>query len=172
MDISGVQTWGFVGTKQKLTQFRYIKMIITKVNGANMMQFSELGFRDSSDNNFTFPASMIATSSMPPYAASETVDKLFDGNTSTKLCISFPSGSTEEVTIDLGEGNYLDITQYPYYYWCSGNDQASRDPETWKLYGANQSDFSDKVLLDDVKYLRNCSGRSVEAYCAKMMSDG
>lgn len=156
---------------QQVTQFRYIKMSITKVNGANMLQFSELGFRDSEGNNFTFPASMTATSSMPAYTASETVDKLFDGNTSTKLCISFPSGSTEEVTIDLGEGNYLDINEYMYYYWCSANDQASRDPETWKLYGANQSDFSDKVVLDDVKYLRNCSGRSVEAYCAKMVND-
>lgn len=135
-----------------ITKFRYVKWRITSIWGNQYFQVSELGFSDTSENKMTMPVGYSATSSLPLLSI-YTIDNLFDGDTNTKIVTEFHSGDVEDITIDFGNGNELDITQYPYYYWGSSDDDETyrgRTPLVWQFFGANESDFSDAVLLDEV----------------------
>lgn len=162
-----------VGGGEVVTQFRYIKWQITANGGQSHMQMSEFGFKDSNGNIMTLPSGYSASSSLPTVSANEGVDRLFDGSTDTKMTMSFPSGSVEDIVIDFGSGNSIDITEYPYYYWCSGVDDSQyvgRNPQSWKIYGANTSDFSDGVLLDEVAYITQTRVNKAVIYQGLMVS--
>ena len=155
-----------------VTRFRYLKWHITdNGNNNNVLQIAEVEFRDENGVAFTMPTGFTATSSMPPYVPEEDVYVLFDGTDKKLVILPWVSGtSVEDITIDLGEGNYLDIMEYPYFCWKSGNDDSQyfgRPPRVWQLYGANQSDFSDAVLLDDTTVPIN-SQNLVWAYRSRM----
>lgn len=153
------------------TTFRYLKWHITDNGGAEYMQVSEIGFKDSNDNKFTMPTGYIATSSLSPVVPADDAYVLFDGSMDTKLVLHWTSGtSVEDITIDLGANNCLDVTEYPYFYWCSSDDDSTyygRPPRIWTLYGANKANFSDAVILDDALVPINLENRIV-AYRAKM----
>ncbi len=161
------------GGGEVVTQFRYIKWQITANGGQSYMQMSEFGFKDSNGNIMTLPSEYSASSSLPTVSSAEGVDRLFDGSTDTKMTMAFSSGSVEDIVIDLGSGNYIDITEYPYYYWCSGADDSQyvgRNPQSWKIYGANMSDFSDSVLLDEVAYITQTRVNKAIIYQGLMVS--
>lgn len=161
------------GGGEVVTQFRYIKWQITANGGQSYMQMSEFGFKDSNGNIMTLPSGYSASSSLPTVSSAEGVDALFDGSTDTKMTMAFPSGSVEDIVLDFGSGNSIDITEYPYYYWCSGADDSQyvgRNPQSWKIYGANMSDFSDGVLLDEVAYITQTRVNKATIYQGLMVS--
>lgn len=141
------------GGGSPLTQFRYLKWHITdNGNNNNVLQIAEVEFRDENDVAFTMPTGFTATSSLSPYVPEDDVYVLFDGTDRKLVILPFSGTTVEDITIDLGVGNYLDISEYPYFCWKSGNDDSQyfgRPPRVWQLYGANESDFSDAVILDD-----------------------
>ena len=153
------------------TTFRYLKWHITANGGAEYMQVSEMGFEDDNGNKFVMPTGYTATSSLPPFVPADDVYVLFDGSMNTKIVLQWTIGtSVEDITIDFGANNYLDVTEYPYFYWCSSDDDYSyygRPPRIWTLYGANKADFSDAVILDDALVPINRENKIV-AYKAKM----
>ena len=78
----------------------------------------------------------------------ETIDKLIDGNTATKFNTN-AWGSVQvnecNIVIELGETITLDGTSA--YSFVTPNDETSRDPVSWKLYGS--SDGTNWDLLDE-----------------------
>lgn len=78
----------------------------------------------------------------------EGIGNLIDGNTSTKFNTNdWGSVQTNEcnITINLGETIVLD--SHSTYAFCTPNDEISRDPVSWKLYGSE--DGSTWELLDE-----------------------
>ena len=160
-----------------VTQFRYIKMTISAINGGTHLQMSEIGFKTNGGTRFSMPAGYTATSSLPMFDPSlYSIDYLFDSNTNTKIVITWTAGtSVEDITIDLGSGNYLDIEDYPYFFWSSSDDDSQyqgRTPRTFMVVGANQSDFSDSVILVDEPILEKITTNRTEAYRVKMSING
>lgn len=162
------------GGSSTKTKFRYLKWHITdNGNNNNVLQIAEVEFRNENNVAFTMPTGFVATSSMSPYNPEDDVYVLFDGTDRKLVLLPWVSGtSVEDITIDLGAGNYLDISEYPYFCWKSGGDDShffGRAPRIWQLYGANQSDFSDTVLLDDTTIPINTQN-SIWAYKSRMLN--
>lgn len=160
-----------VPTVQPVTQFRYFKWHITSIWGNQYFQASEFGFSDGT-NLMTWPQDVVATSSLPILEI-YSIANLLDGSTDTKIVTEFHSGDVEDIVIDLGSGNTVDITQYPYYYWGSSDDDESyrgRTPLKWQLFGSNSSDFSDAVLLDEVRSFTPYVKNKEMAYSGLMVS--
>ena len=156
-----------------VTQFRYFKWHITSIWGNQYFQASEFGFYDGT-NLMTWPQGVVATSSLPLLEL-YSIANLLDGSTNTKIVTEFHSGDVEDIVIDLGSGNTVDITQYPYYYWGSSDDDESyrgRTPLKWQLFGSNVSDFSDAVLLDEVTSFTPYVKNKEMAYSGLMVSKG
>lgn len=155
------------------TQFRYLKWHITdNGNNNNVLQINEVEFRNGNDVAFTMPTGFIANSSMPPFVPEDDVYVIFDGTDRKLVILPFSGTTVEDITIDLGADNYLDITEYPYFCWKSSADDSQyfgRPPRVWQLYGANQSDFSDAVLLDDTTVPINTQN-SAWVYKSRMLN--
>lgn len=103
-------------------------------------QMSELEFYDISNNLITFSsvAAYQGNSTSPPAypVASDNVDKLFDGNTTTKMCCNRPGNG---LRIDMTLTTPITASNLATYRYCTGNDFPARDPVSWTLYASSDN---------------------------------
>ena len=111
--------------------YTYFKLDITAIRSGSIVQLSELELYNNSGTKIP----LIYVAGTGGYSSSEGGENLYDGNTSTKFCASFPS-----------EGVYqICRTATPelvaYYTLTTANDTASnsgRNPKTWTLCATNE----------------------------------
>lgn len=136
----------------KPSKLRYIIFEMTKTKSTpaqGSIQLAEIAFYDKNQMAYTFPssASIIATL---PENDNEGPTKLIDNSADTKYCTD-DWGATDNgyilIKIDLGENQYLDISEYNRYGFYTANDAESRDPSSWRLYGS--FDGTKYYLLDE-----------------------
>ena len=144
----------FVPQTIRSRTYRYLKFIVSEVRGANndsqYIQLSKLEFTNSNSEIYSYPAGTTINGNLTPVSGSEVYTNLIDGSTGTKLCASWDKTTGLIITIDLGTINPIDVNIYNIFNWYTANDAASfpeRNPLSWELYGANESDFSDQELL-------------------------
>lgn len=146
------------------TQYRYIKMFIPKIRSNNTyMQFSDIRFYNGS-TVYSYPSGTSITGSLSPSGSGETVAKLIDNNASTKYCCNWNSTTGCIIVITLPSTGKINLATYSTFSWYTANDIQSRDPVTWSLFMANNSDFSDSILVDWQADYNVTTSRSVEAY--------
>lgn len=161
-----IHALAYTGTLSQVSPitYKYIKLHISATNGSKRyMQLSKIVFGNDF-GTLAYPSGTTCTGSLPASSSSEDADKLIDGSTSTKYCCSWLSNRGCDIIITFPTGSELDVTQYTYWSWYTANDDATRDPTSWQLYGANQSDFSDAVLLDSITNFSPTSTRKAFAY--------
>lgn len=134
--------------------YRYIKLEITKLRGTpnnEAIQLADWQFLDGEDNVFSYPTGVTITSSLTAVQTGQSIEKILDGNTSTKYC-STKWGSTQAgkctIKIDLGAGNAINFENYTKYRYYTADDQNTRDPISWNLYG---SEDEDEYFILDVR---------------------
>lgn len=133
--------------------YRYLKFIVSEVRGAdndsNYIQLSKLEFTNSNSEIYSYPVGTTINGNLTP-VGSEVYTNLLDGSTGTKLCATWDKTTGLIITIDLGTVNPIDVNIYNIFNWYTASDASSfpeRNPLSWELYGANESDFSDQELL-------------------------
>lgn len=106
----------------------------------NFFQMSELEFYDTSDHLITFStvaAYIGESSSSPSYpVASDNVTKLFDGDTTTKMCCYW---SGEGIRVDMTLASAITGDLLKSYRYCTGNDFPARDPVSWTVFASSDN---------------------------------
>ena len=118
-----------------------IRFFVTNKRGTDTyFQMSELEFYDASDQLITFStvaAYIGESSSTPNYpVASENVTKLFDGNTTTKMCCYWPA---EGIRVDMTLASSITGDLLKTYRYCTGNDFPARDPVSWNVFASSDN---------------------------------
>ena len=131
------------------TQFRYIRLELTKLRVANtILQMSLLDIIDpASWTIFQWPVGTTAFDTPygrneGTYSSTERPDKLLDGRTTTKMCrqgVPAVADISCYVYIDLGEGNAIDISVYRTWRWWTANGNSIRDPVSFNLAFSNDN---------------------------------
>lgn len=142
------------------TKFRYLKWHIAKKRATksndNTVQLSEFQLLDAKGDVYPWPSNTSVTSN-PVGLSGETAEKIIDGQTSTKLCVAWTTNSSQtgslEIVIDVGSGNEINLSKYNRYCYYTANDEESRDPISWTLYGSD--DVSEWEVLDTQSDLSN-----------------
>lgn len=141
--------------------FRYVKMLITKIRSFGGMQFSELHLMHN-DAPLQWPINTTITANKPPYASGESVDKLIDGLTSTKYYTSAVPTNDDPIIITIDLGETVSSDYYNKWNWYTANDSANRDPVSFELqisgYGLNY------VTVDTVENADITNSRQSLAY--------
>lgn len=133
--------------------YRYLKFIVSEVRGANndssYIQLSKLEFTNSNSEIYSYPVGTTINGNLTS-VGSEVYTNLLDGSTGTKFCATWDKTTGLIITIDLGAVSPIDVDIYNIFNWYTASDASSypeRNPLSWELYGANESDFSDQELL-------------------------
>lgn len=145
-----------------VTEYRYLRMTITAIRvSGSTVQLSEIKLEDSDNGlDFTWPVTTTVTSSIQA-VSNEPAQNLIDGSTSTKFCsTAFSSGAT--LTIDLGEGNHVDLGLYNTWQWYTANDKPERDPISFSLDVSN--DGTHWLSVDSVSDASITETRQALAY--------
>ena len=127
------------GSGGKTKSVSYLKWKITKVRGISphdgVLQATE--FKLYQDGTlYSWNANASATSDMTPISGYE-ASKLIDGSNSTKFATSqWGNVQTNECNIIFSLGETITIDAKTTYSYITGNDEASRDPISWVLYGS------------------------------------
>lgn len=144
----------FIPHQVRSRTYRYLKFIVSEVRGADndskYIQLSKLEFTNSNSETYSYPNGTTINGNLALAADTEVYANLLDGSTETKLCAFWDKTTGLIITIDLGTTNPIDVNIYNIFNWYTANDAASfpeRNPLSWELYGANESDFSDQELL-------------------------
>ena len=88
-------------------------------------------------------------------------DKLVDGNLNTKFAAIWGSSQTNECNIVFSLGETITLDGNSYYSYVTGNDEVSRDPISWILYGS--ADGVNWEKLDERTDVNNIpTGRKTE----------
>jgi hypothetical protein len=128
-------------------QFRFLKWHITGTrNTSPYVQMSEIKFLDHNGSAYTF-SSNVGGTVVNGIVVDGPATALVDGNVFTKLCVNW-NNDYIDIVFDLQSGYELDLNTYNRFQWYTANDEVDRDPSKWILYGANISDFSDEVILN------------------------
>lgn len=138
------------GSAPQSKSVSYLKWQILKTRGnppaSGTLQVAEFYLYFNAEK-YTWANGVSITSNMQGNSG-EGIDKLIDGNTGTKYCTDrWGSSQTAEcnIVIDLDETITLDI--HSCYSFVTPNDETSRDPISWKLYGSE--DGTNWELLDE-----------------------
>ena len=125
-----VSPWNNFGTISAIAhKYRYYNLIITDVQGAEVIQFSEFDLLDESLNEIA---------SLNVYAGTEGFDgenwpNVIDNDVHTKYCSSI-SGNTYFLFDAMSQ-----IEPYGYRFYTANDtpNHPDRNPCSWKLYGSN-----------------------------------
>lgn len=145
-----------LGVKVRVTNpsvavtYSYLKWQLLKTRGnpphAGAIQASEfyvvVNGSDYSWGNATI------TSNMAGASAQQNVTSLIDGNILTKYCtVAWGSVQTNECNITIALDGSISTSDITGYAFVTGEDENSRDPISWKLYGS--SDGTNWDLIDE-----------------------
>lgn len=130
--------------------YSYFKLQLLKTRGnpphAGAIQSSEfyvmVNGSDYSWGNATI------TSNMAGASAQQNVTSLIDGDIFTKYCtVAWGSVQTNECNITITLDGSISASDITGYAFVTGEDEPSRDPISWKLYGS--SDGTNWELIDE-----------------------
>lgn len=113
----------FTASSKAYSTFKLVIYNTRDFNGEQTMQLSELSLNDE---KLTYTV----TEATKGFSDDESASKLFDSKTDTKWCCLNPNlrwhveFSTDQAIAPTG------------YYFVTGNDDNSRDPKAWTLYGS------------------------------------
>lgn len=130
-------------------QISYLKWHITNTRSnpeGNAVQLSE--FYLYLDNVlYNWNSNVSVTASLPPYSAGESIDHIIDGSVDTKyVTTSWGSSYVGQCDIVISLGETITVDNNTSYAFATGNDEPSRDPVGWVLFGS--SDGSNWFALD------------------------
>lgn len=128
------------------TKFRYYKLVVTKLQSGNCIQFSEFDILDETleevedlyiydgpDNGFN----------------NEGWENAADNNLMTKYCAPF----YEDANFFFDAGREVDAYGYRIYTANDTGNQPGRNPSSWKLYGSNSQLYDPEdagwMLIDE-----------------------
>lgn len=143
-----------------ISSFRFFRLTISAVRSSGC-QMSEIKFL-SQGNVVQIPAGTTITSSASPYSPSESVDKLLDGNTSTKFYTT-----TVPLTINIEFPEEVDFDEWQ---WYTANDSPGRDPTSF--YVEISSDGIDWTTVDSATGYIPTETRYVLAYTGELLVVG
>ena len=127
----------------------YLKWQILKtrsIPASNSMQVAEFYLYQNGEL-YNWNSFVSITSDMVGVSG-ETIDKLIDGLTNTKYNTSaWGSSQINECNIVISLGETITLDVHSTYSFCTPNDEASRDPVSWKLFGS--TDGTTWELLDE-----------------------
>lgn len=86
---------------------------------------------------YNWNSNVSITASLPPYSAGESIEHIIDGSVDTKYVTTAWGGSYVgqcDIIISLGET--ITIDNNTSYAYATGNDEPSRDPVGWTLFGS------------------------------------
>lgn len=120
-------------------QVSYLKWKITKlrsVPASNAIQMAEF-YLYQGDNLYNWNANASVTADLQPVSQSETPDRLIDG-TDYKYCSTqWGHSQTGECNIVISLGETITIDENTSYAYKTADDENSRDPIAWTLYGSS-----------------------------------
>ena len=128
----------------------YLKWQILKTRTANpsngAMQVKEFYLYQNSER-YSWDSNVSITSNMAGNTNQE-VSKLIDDNKNTKYCTpSWGSSQSNECNIVISLGETITLDCHSTYSFFTAEDETSRDPIAWKLFGS--SDGTNWELLDE-----------------------
>ncbi|MGN1256485.1 MAG: discoidin domain-containing protein [Bacteroidaceae bacterium] len=118
------KTFEFTACSTAYSTFKLVIHNTRDFNGEQKMQLSELSLNDE---ELTYTV----TEATQGFSDSESAAKLFDGDTGTKWCCPNPESTRWYVEFSTQQA----ITPTGYFF-VTGNDDESRDPKAWTLYGS------------------------------------
>lgn len=141
----------------------YLKWQILKTRGnppaGGYLQLTEF-YLYQSGTKYVWDSNVSVTSNMAG-GSGEEVSKIVDGSTSTKYCTSaWGSTQANECNIVISLGETISVNNDTTYSYVTGNDEASRDPISWILYGSDDGITWD--ILDDRSDINITSNRTTE----------
>lgn len=154
-------------------KYRYIKIKINEVKSGSLIQLSEWRFfKDSNDvylwddndkNGITVGGSTDVGNSGEKIL--EIIDNRINSNGDAsgrnKYCNTFTG--PQEIIIDLGDGDYIDLNQYVQYTYYTGddsNDYPERSPVSWEISFSNDKekwilfDYREKINPNTGSYIQ------------------
>lgn len=159
INLSGSRAVGHWTHYLKLT-VRYTKLLvkpkiiwhITKtrsvMSAQNLLQLSELYLYDSGGNRIDISNSEVSIDGITGTGSdSQTVDKIIDNDTTTKLC-AYTGSTTDvvDVTITIKLDGDIDIASYSYF---TSDDATWRDPVSWEFTYIDSSGNSKNSIVDN-----------------------
>ena len=138
----------------------FYKLVITKRKGTGdkVLQFSELNFFDKNSNKISWSVANIQCN-MTGVNTSESIDKIIDGNTSTKFCTGdWGSGLENECIITIQVNDSMDMPAY--YSYVTSNDSPNRDPVSWTL--SYSKDGTEYTIISEVTDASITGNRNAE----------
>lgn len=135
---------------------------------SGMMQFNELSFTTCFGTFGNFVYSSDVGAAISGVTAYWPVTNIVDNDILSILQTSWSGGAV--ITIILPDDNLLDVSIYSRWSWYTGNDATERDPASWALFGANQSNLSDAVLLSSAANIYVTDTRHTLAYHTTLLT--
>lgn len=136
------------GSAPQSKSISYLKWQILKTRGipANgSLQVAEFYLYQNGEL-YNWGSNVSITSDMVGVSG-ETIDKLIDGLTNTKFNTNeWGSVQINECNIVISLGETITLDAHSTYSFCTPNDESSRDPVSWKLFGS--MDGTNWELLD------------------------
>jgi archaellin len=138
-----------VTNENQSSNYSHIMWQLLKTRGnpphAGAIQVSEF-FIMTNGSDYSWGSSTI-TSNMAG-ASSQEVSKLIDGDIFTKYCTTqWGSVQTNQCDIVIALDGSISSSDITGYAFVTGEDESSRDPISWKLYGS--SNGTDWTLIDE-----------------------
>ena len=150
----------------------YIKGQIKKTRttpDSNMMQVEEFYLYQNAEK-YTWSSGVSITSDLAGVSG-ETIDKLIDGNISTKYNTSqWGSSAYGECNIVINLGETITLSNTSSYAFVTANDANSRDPVSWILYGS--ADGTNWIKLDERYEADVPTGRYTQTISFPMVTCG
>lgn len=127
--------------------YRYLKMQINAIRSSGGIQMSEIRLVNDDGSFFQWPSSTNVQSDIGASSGSEGPGNLIDGLLTTKYYTPsfWPGGS---ITIDLGEGEYVNLLEFSKWQYYTANDMPDRDPVSFSFQVSNDGDIWS--VVDDV----------------------
>lgn len=115
----------FTASSTAYSTFKFVVRSTRDFNEKQKMQLSELSLNDE---ELTYTV----TEATKGFSDGESAPSLFDGNPDTKWCCPNPESTRWFVEFSTDQA----ITPTGYFF-VTGNDDKSRDPKAWTLYGSS-----------------------------------
>ena len=152
------------GGSQPITKsVSYLKWKITKVRGTTpkdgTLQAAEFKLYQNG-TLYSWNSNATVTSDMTPFSGYE-ASRLIDGNNATKFATSqWGNVQVNECNIVFSLGETITLDSKTTYTYVTGNDEVSRDPISWVLYGSE--DGTNWEELDSQTDFTSVTGRLTE----------
>lgn len=120
-------------------QISYLKWQLTNTRSTpanNVVQLSEF-YLYLNNVLYSWNSNVSITASLPPFSANESIEHIIDGSVDTKyVTTQWGSSSVGQCDIVINLGETITVDNNTSYAYVTGNDETSRDPISWTLFGS------------------------------------